>query len=205
MYNNELDKIELAALLDGEIRDLARLEQLGQRLADDSDLAAEFEEQRAVKSLLASLPEQEAPDFLATRIMGEIAAERTRRQPRALLRNLGLVGTGFVLCLALVLTFTQFNNAPTGTPQPARDLAFSESPFSWSGDYSMTGVPTPMLASDFDWRNVAHVDGVEDERVQQFIELASKAHSYRILVTSSEAASPDMTDAILVLDQGSVK
>jgi len=215
MSKKELNRTELSALLDGEIKDLARLEELGQQLKADSDLAAEFEEQRQIKALLASLPEDEAPDFLATRVMGDIAAARNKRRPVALLRNLGLVATGFVLCLALVLTITQFNHRATpGQQEPARDLAFGITPewpsdgdgTTWAvNDFSPFGVPTPMYQQDWDWHAVPHVEGVNDKRVQEFLEFAKNAHHYRVLLNSSDAASPDMTDAILVLDQGSVK
>jgi hypothetical protein len=206
MNKRDINRTELSALLDGEVKDVARVEELGRQLKADRELAAEYEEQREIKALLASLPEHEAPDFLTTRVMGEIADARSKRRPAALLRNLGLVATGFVLCLALVLTLTQFNR--TDAPEqlgPARDLQFAESSPQWPLEFSPMGVPTPMYASDWDWNSVPHVEGVEDQRIQEFLEFTSRAHSYRVLVTSSEAASPDMADAILVLDQGSVK
>jgi hypothetical protein len=213
MNNNELNRSELSALLDGEIKDLARVEELGEQLKADSALAAEFEEQREIKALLASLPEHEAPDFLATRVLGEIADARSKRRPAALLRNLGLVATGFVLCLALVLTVNQFRQTDTPAVQdPARDLILSSQPawdadgMTWAvTDVSPNGVPMPMYAPEWDWNSVPRVEGVQDERIQDFVEFAKRAHKYRVFVTSSEAASPDMTDAVLVLDQGSVK
>lgn len=213
MNKKEFNRTELSALLDGEIKDLERLEELGEQLKADRELSAEFEEQRQIKSLLASLPEAEAPDFLATRVLGDIAAARGKRRPAGLLRNLGLVATGFVLCLALVLTITQFNQAEKPAVQdPGRDLALSllqeksSNSNTWSvDDVSPFGVPTPMYTSNWDWQAVPHVEGVSDKRVQEFLEFAKNAHHYRLLLNSSDAASPDMTDAILVLDQGSVK
>lgn len=206
MNKREMNRTELSALLDGEIKDVAHVEELGRQVKADPELAAAFEEQREIKALLASLPEHEAPDYLATRVLGEIATARGRRRPVVLWRSLGLVATGFVLCLALVLTFTQFNGSQAPEQlAPARDLQFAESAPQWTLEFSPMGVPTPMYASEMDWSSAPHVEGVEDERVLEFLEFAKKAHHYRVLVTSSDAASPDMTDAILVLDQGSVK
>jgi hypothetical protein len=189
----------LAALLDGEIRDEQRLAELANELGQSGSLKAEFDEQRQVKSLLGGLPEYEAPAFLATRVIGEIAARRKLHRSHRLKPWLAAAG-GFVACLALVgLLFTPVSplrHALPGQPMLAREVT----------------APTPagVLAMDNEylqgsWNSemtVPVVDGEElDPQVKQFLEFVNEAHGYRVMMRQGTALSPDLPEAMLVLGE----
>jgi len=191
---------ELAALLDGEL-EAGRAEQLYAELKDDPQLRMEFEQQREVKALLGALPEYIAPDYLATRVLGGIAARRGEVKAwrwRTLAAALG----GFALCLVLVSSLLYYNQAP-------RSGYFASRPVGDVGpDYGSRGLramdsslsnPRGEYAFTPEWGELS-VPVNTDDKLTGFLEFANKAHHYSKLVNSTEAAKPDLPSAILVLD-----
>ena len=193
MSSNNKKFIELAALLDGEVRDAAQAEKLAQAISDDPGLRAEFEAQRAVKSALGSLPEYSAPDFMATRILGEIAGQhKPLRTP-----TLRVLVTAFGAFALLVLAFTpltQFFFA--GGPTSNSDELIASQPTS-------SFIPPEPAFTPQDWREITPPADITDERVLEFLRFANEAHAYRVMVAHTGIMSPDMGQAILVLDTGS--
>src|SRR5436853_3288016 len=76
MFGQEMKDTRVAGLADGELS-AEQAQALAGQLKLDSLMQTELQEQREVKELLADLPQYSAPDFMSTRIMGEIAARRT--------------------------------------------------------------------------------------------------------------------------------
>jgi hypothetical protein len=186
---------ELAGLLDGEL-DAARTEQLYAELKDDPQLRAEFQQQRQIKALLGQLPEYQSPDYLATRVLGDIAARRGAASVwrwRTLAAALG----GFAVCLVLVGGVLYFNRGPQvnylAQRQPVGNIA---------GEHMVSnrfGPESGLVMSPGDWTQLA-VPASGDEKITGFLQFANKAHHYSTLVNAAEAAKPDLSSAILVLD-----
>lgn len=186
----EKERVELAALLDGEIRDPRQAARLAGLMAQVPALQAEFEEQRQIKSLLAALPEHPAPDFMSTRVLGEIAARR--KQPLAWLKPVAFSATALI---ALVVVMTVATQQLVGPVQPEA-LSASQPEL----EYTLAADPGSYKPQD--WRSVPAPEGVTDERLLDFLEFASEAHAYKRLMRNSDTMSPDIAEAILVLDQG---
>lgn len=196
---NDKVKQELSALLDGEVHDLARAEELNRLIQSDPEVRAEYEELRSVKTLMVSLPEFDAPDFMATRVQGEIAARKKKGLPW--LRPVLTMAAGFALCLVMVVGYNMIN-APhePGTPE----LDFARNPAGPSDlvmPVSSMG-RSPSFSHPQEWGGVSLPEGVENQALIDFIDFANKAHSYSVMMSTTEAMSPDLPGAILVLDEG---
>jgi hypothetical protein len=181
---------QLAGLLDGEIRDASQLEQMNTQLRADNALHAEFEQQREVKRLLAQLPEACAPEFMATRVLGEIKARR--RVGRGFrLKLAGAAIGGFALCLAgvggggIYLAQHQANTAVALQP----------------GTVVQPGVfaVTDSMYAKQDWQVAPPADA--DPKLKDFLEFASQQHGYRKMLHSADEMTPDMATAVQVLDR----
>jgi hypothetical protein len=182
---------QVAALLDGEIRDTAQLERLNAQLNTDAVMRAEFEEQRAVKRLLCQAGEIGAPLFLETRVMGEISARR-RLQHGFKLRLVGAALGGFALCLGALGMFGQYF-AAGGAMAPALAMR---------GPVAQPGVfrATDALYGAQDWQGIDPPSGT-DPKMKDFLQFASQAHSYRKMRHSADEMTPDMATAIQVLNR----
>lgn len=184
--------IELAGLLDGEL-DGGRAEQLYTRINEDAELRCEFELQREVKTALSQLPEFDPPDFLTTRVLGEIANRRADHKVSRW-RTVTVALGGFTFCLMLVTGMLLFNN-PTWTRPGA-------------GEALLAGKSTearPVLPLDggmleyTGWRELEMpVNAGED--AADFLQFVNEQHSYSRLVNSSSSMTPDLPGALLVLD-----
>jgi hypothetical protein len=181
---------QVAALLDGEIRDTAQLEQLNELLKTDAEMRAEFEEQRAVKRLLTQAAQAGAPLFLETRVMGEIAARR-RLQRGFKLRLAGAAMGGFAVCLGVIGMFSQYFAAGSAM---APALADRGGPIVAQGVLHATDAlysPQEAIAPPSD----------ADPDLKDFLQFASQAHDYRQMRHSANEMTPDMATAIQVLDR----
>ncbi len=197
-YSTELP--DLAALLDGEILDEQRLLGLSAKLAEDSGMNAEFAEQRQIKSMLGSLPEYEAPAYLATRVMGEIAARRKISRQQRFKPWLAAAG-GFATCLLLAgLLFTPFSPlkpvntgaGPTLAKGEAGDLVNGELVRSLDGEY-LQGTWSEQIP-------VADGENL-DPQMKEFLEFINEAHAYRVMMRQGTAVSPDLPEAVMVLGE----
>jgi hypothetical protein len=198
---NRRSKIEeLAALLDGEL-EAGRAEQLYAELKDDPQLKMEYQRQRETKALLGQLPEFSAPDYLATRIMGDIAARRSEVKVwrwRTLAAALG----GFAVCLLLVSGVLYYNRLPQGQQfamQPVGDVGPDYSSRDLRVMDPFAAQPRGEYAFSPEWSEL-NVPVSTDDKLTGFLEFANKAHHYSKLVNDTEAAKPDLPSAILVLD-----
>jgi hypothetical protein len=183
---------QVAALLDGEIRDTAQLEQLNTLLKTDANLRAEFEEQRSVKRLLTQAAQTGSPLFLETRVMGEIAARR-RLQRGFKLRLAAAATGGFVFCLGALGMLSQYFTVGTAM---APTLAMRTSPVVQPGVFQATDA----LYGSQDWQAIAPPSDA-DPKVKDFLQFASQAHGYRKMRHSTDEMTPDMATAIQVLDR----
>jgi len=200
-------EINLAALLDGELRDPAQVEELNALMERDPALRSEFEAQRDLKAALSSLApseEQQAqrsPDFMATRVLGEIAARR--KAPRLSIWRPVIAWSGSLAAL-LIGFFTTVQvmqpmvntaaltaqNASTGTTSTAQVLP---------AGLSMDMHYTPQY-----WQDKFELPaGLHDEKVAGFLKFANEAHNYRRLMHSSDHTTPDMAQAVLAVNSGS--
>jgi len=180
---------ELAALLDGELRDMRRVEQLNRELEASETLRADFEVQRTVKTLLSQLAEHEPPNYMATRILGEIALRRSLRRTYGR-RIWAAAAAGFVVCLLAVGLVSQVYG-PGRAPMLAQ----------------RQHIPAPGLFtatdnvySTQDW-SVKLPDGTNPQ-LRDFLEFVSRQHAYRRTQHSAEAVTPDLPSAIQVVDEG---
>ncbi len=153
-------------------------------------MRSEFEQQRAVKMLLAQVPENTAPDFMATRVLGEIAARR--RVGRGFrLKLAGAALGGFALCLAAVGgggVYLAQHRANTAVALQPRTVV-------QPGVFSTTDA---MYAAQ-DWQVAPPADA--DPKLKDFLEFASQQHGYRKMLHSADEMTPDMATAIQVLDR----
>jgi len=191
---------ELAALLDGEL-EAGRAEQLYAELKDDPQLKMEFQQQREVKALLGQLPEYSAPDYLATRVMGDIASRRSEVKVwrwRTLAAALG----GFAACLLLVSGLLYYNQLPQAgrlAMQPVGDLGPSYESVSLRGMDPSLAQRRGEYAFTPEWSEL-NVPVDTNDKLTGFLEFANKAHHYSKLVNATDSAKPDLPSAILVLD-----
>lgn len=192
MRNNEKNRIELAGLLDGELKDVAQVEKLAQAISANPDLKRAYDEQRAVKSALGSLPEYRSPDFMATRVLGEIAAKKRPGRIPALRVLVTTIGSLALAVLAITAT-TQLFLAQNQDGNPGALIAHETT--------RAFTVPEPVFTPQ-DWREFTPPEDVTDERVLEFLIFANEAHAYRVMVSNTGVMSPDMGEALLVLDTG---
>ena len=191
---------DLAALLDGEITDEQRLAGLSTRLNQDSELKAEFSEQRQIKSLLGGLLKYEAPAYLTTRVMGEIAARRKVVRQQRFRPWLAAAG-GFAACLVLVgLLFTPIS--------PIRPVNLGPGPMvaqDASGEL-VNGELVRSMDSEYlrgTWNSELPVADSEnlDPQMKEFLEFVNEAHGYRVMMRQGTALSPDLPEAVMVLGE----
>lgn len=210
MDRRKEEEINLAALLDGELRDAVQLEALSTLVERDPVLRAEYEEQSLVKSLLGELDEYKAPDFMATRVMGEIAARRkAQAAPRwrpavAWFSGVAALLVGFGTTVGLM--------APRAVQQAAPLLAESGSTVSQplpGARYVSTGGlgAQPGLFMEVEyaapvWEELPMPAGNTDKRIEGFLRFASESHDYRRALRSGGCGAANMADAVLVLDNG---
>ena len=185
----------IAALLDGEVRDLKEVEQLNALIQADPGLKAEYDEQRQIKQLLGSLPECNAPGFMSTRIMGEIAARR-KLQRRFAVRLWASAAGGFSVCLMAVLALGQFF-APAQQMLPVL-----------AGNPRVQNVQFPPAVGVFASNNVyqpqewqANFPEDIEPQMKDFLQFVREAHSYRQMQHAADAVSPDMPSAVLVVNE----
>jgi hypothetical protein len=199
-HNHSLELPDLAALLDGEIRDEQQLAGLTARMAQERELKSEFSEQRQVKSLLGGLPEYEAPSYLATRVLGEIATRRKLGRQHRWKPWLFAAG-GFAACLVLAgLLFTPISplrpvNLGTGQVV-AKDLAGEMV----NGQF-VRNMDNEYLQGS--WNSELPVADQEnlDPQMKAFLEFVNEAHGYRVMMRQSNSLSPDLPEAMLVLGE----
>ncbi|MCB1217673.1 hypothetical protein KDL44_09775 [bacterium] len=155
---------DLARLLDGELHDMHEVEQINTAIQADPELRSEFDEQRSIKSLLGELDEYSAPDFMATRVMGEISSRRNASRRVAGWRQaLSLVGAlGVVAILAVSLNN---RSLPAGSA---------------NGQSMASGVAADpgKEYSDAYWTNPDFESTIEDERLRNLLQFASDAHRH---------------------------
>jgi hypothetical protein len=197
---NSLELPDLAALLDGEIHDEEQLAGLSAYLQDDSSLNGEFAAQREVKRMLGSLPEYEAPSYLATRVIGEIAARRKLQRSQRLKPWLAAAG-GFAACLALgalmltpysPLHLTRHGGAASLMAKDMQAPANGELVRNMDSDYVHGSWSTEIPVADSE--NM-------DPQVKQFLEFVNEAHGYRVMMRKGTALSPDLPEAMMVLGE----
>lgn len=184
---------ELAALLDGEVKDHRQAEELYSQIQADSELAAEFELQREVKTLLAQLPQYSAPDFAATRVLGEIAARRGM-QGSLRKRTWTAALAGFGVCLVAVV-------AAGALFMPRNTVTYAELPD--RGRLVQPGLfeDSSVVYASQGWKSVEIPEELNAE-VKDFLEFAKQAHTYSLMTHSANAVTPDLPQAIQVLDTG---
>lgn len=173
-------KSDLARLLDGELHDVHEVERINSAIKADQELMDEFEEQRGIKSLLGELSEFEAPDYMSTRVMGEINARRAAKR-RATGWKQVLSGFGGVAVVAaLALSMNSMLN-PLGTAVSNSVAVVEEDP---GREYSATP-----------WTEV------EDEGLRNLLQRASDAHRHSELEHLAGSASPNIDDLVLMVGQ----
>jgi hypothetical protein len=210
---------ELASLLDGEVTDMQRAEQLKAAMESDSALKAEFDDQRNIKLLLAQLADFDAPPYMATRIMGEIGARRTAQRrsfvPKwsAALGAIALFALGYGTAMQLATP----NGAPVNTSVanvvPDGGGAYPPGLFrNTTQDFS--AVPAAFEGDPYQdvYDEYAYYTGSSEElalpadadpMLKQFIELGQQAHTYsKTMRLNHSLVSPEMSSAVLVMDSG---
>ena len=188
--DRQRDLTNLAALLDGELKG-AEAEQLHARVKASEDLRGEFEIQRLVKTSLARLPEVEAPDFMATRVLGEIAARRNSRSHTHWRTAAAALG-GFSLCLLLVVGVMTINNNRMAGPDSAVQYAATT---------PAPAGPAMPLDAEFAW-GTPMIPVNADEDAQQYLEFVSDQHEYSRRLNSTGSINRDLTGVILLLENG---
>jgi hypothetical protein len=186
----------LASLLDGQLSDHKRAEQIYALMSGDSSLRAEYEEQREVKALLSQVVEFREPEFMSTRVLAGIKARQELRRG-SFMRNLRLAGGGVVLFALGVGTTLQFYPLPQGEAQPASLMASPNFPA--PGLFEATDAQFDTLPVSFE----SEVPEDIDPLLRQFLEQGLDAHNYRQMMVTNGAVSPDMSKAVMVLDNGS--
>ncbi len=201
--NNKITPEELAALLDGEVRDGARAEHLTALITSDPELKAEYEAQRAVKIALSKVEETPAPDFMSTRVLGRISIERKVRSGFRLpvLRLAGGAAALFVGGLGTGLYFASNHSPAQGGGQvfarqdrmPARG-AFESTEASFTS--------TDSLFNSLQQPDLALPEGEIDPGLADFLQVANDAHSYRkAMLATGHKVSPDMPMALALLSE----
>jgi len=217
---------ELAALIDGEITDMNRIAQLKNMLQGDSSLSVEYDAQREVKLLLAQLPEAEAPSFMHTRIMGEIAGRRKQRHamwlPKwgAAAAAVAIFGTGYGAALQFAsqqagtthLMVAENAQAPapevatTSLSQPALNVIDPTAALGNAGARPQFAADVHGAGQDF-YQNVytastkVDIPADTDPWLRDFIELGNEAHNYsRAMRLTHNLAAPDVSQAVMVVD-----
>lgn len=197
---------QLAALLDGEISNEQELAALRQRLDDDPALKAEFDGQRQVKSALGSLLEYSAPDFMATRTMGEISQRRRQTQRRLRWRPWLAAAGGFAACLVLVLAALPMLNTNTAQQLPASQPMMAGNTATQPATNLARSMDNEFFNANSSWSRELPVSDEKldelDPQLREFLEFVNEAHGYRVMVRQGDQMSPDFPAAVLVFDEG---
>jgi hypothetical protein len=186
---------ELAALLDGEVLDQESAQRLSQELLADDALMAEYELQREVKAALAQAGDMEPPQYLATRVMGEIAARRSP-QRRFTWRTWVAVASGTAACLLVLALFVPRYST---SPQPVSGLG-NVQPVTAE---SQPGVfmATDDLYKPQDWSEFELPEEGVDPQLEEFLQFANDAHNYAKMLHATESVSPDLAELLLLLSE----
>lgn len=178
---------DLSRLLDGELQDMHEVEQINSAIKADPELMAEFEEQRGIKSLLGELDEYEAPDFMATRVMGEISSRRRSTKRIGGFKQILAAFGGVAVVALLAMSMLKGPQATLNNAMNASTMA--------EADASSPGTEyaaTPWTDPDFE-------STIEDERLRDLLKFASDAHRNSELVHSADSATPNIDDLILMV------
>ena len=141
-------KVIMGALADGEVTPRVRLE-AETHLKACADCRAEHSAQLAVKGLLSSLPQEDAPAFLMTRVMADIKARKGAKNP-AKLRWAYSSAAALLLLLAVITVSVMhpagnmvnsgiYKNLPTESSQIVPASAGGLTPASMETEYSTFG------------------------------------------------------------------
>jgi len=182
---------DLAALLDGELKD-SNVEALYAQLNDDDGLREEFELQREVKTALSQLPEEPAPDFMTTRVLGEIATRRNRKTGLGW-RTVAAALGGFSFCLVVVFGVMFINNGGMNPGQQPTTLA-SEREFAHQ--------PVGTLDGEFRSGHIPMIPVSADASAQDFMKFAIDQHDYSTRLNSTDSLNRDLAGVILLLENG---
>jgi hypothetical protein len=200
--NHKITPEELAALLDGEVRDSARAEQLSALITSDPELKAEYEAQRAVKIALSKVQETPAPDFMSTRVLGRISIERKVRKGfrMPLLRLAGGAAALFATGIGTGVWYASTQGPADGSTQvfaredrmPAQGVFASTEASFQTPDSLFNSLQQPDLSLP---------DGEIDPGLADFLQMANDAHSYRkAMLNTGHKVSPDMPMALALLN-----
>lgn len=204
--NRREAEINLAALLDGELRDPRQVAELNALLERDPQLRAEYEAQRELKAALGGLApsaEQQAqhtPDFMATRVLGEIAARRrSQRSGLSLWRPVVAWGGSFA---ALMIGFFTTVQVMQPMANSAALTAQSEQAARQPEALLPTGLTRNVSYAPQYWADFKMPEGVNDPQVASFLKFANEAHNYRRLMHSSGGdTTPDISPAIMAVNE----
>lgn len=198
------DETRLAALLDGELHETDQLAALNNLLEHDPLLRAELEAQTEVKSLLGQLEEYQAPDFMATRVLGEIAARRNAQRSRgwrpltAWLSGAAALLVGFASTFGLLVPRAAHQTAPL-----LAERSTAATPVSDSGRRLVQpGLFMEVEYAPAIWDELPMPAGNDDERIEDFLRFASESHTYRRMLRSSGCDTAGMANAVLVMNGG---
>ncbi|MCH7472916.1 hypothetical protein IIA79_08200 [bacterium] len=181
---------ELAALLDGEIRDAKRAEELYNAIRSDKALKAEFELQREVKTLLAKVSLSEAPAYLDTRVLARIGERRGMRPTSGTRAWAAALGAFALLVLGAGGLMQIFKTLPA----PEKESIVARQP--------ATMTPPGLIGPTDDMFTPQNWDEDIDPALRDFLIFASEAHKYRQLTLAVDRVSPDIPAAIFVLNEG---
>jgi hypothetical protein len=193
MFGREMKDTRVAGLADGELS-AEQAQVLAQRLHQDSAMQAELHEQRVVKEALGVLPQYSAPDFMATRIMGEIASRRNAPAKRTW-------RPAFAWSAGAATFLLSFGAAIGLWPQFAAQQSATMLADSQPSMMIPAGLVQNMEYDARPWDSVAMPEGVTDPKLKSFLTFANTAHQYRKLQHASEGTSPDMPQVMVAMDQ----
>jgi hypothetical protein len=193
MFGNGKIDTRAAGLADGELS-AEQAQTIAQELLQDSALRAELQQQREIKELMAGLPQYDAPDFMSTRIMGEIAARRSAPAKRGWRPAMtwGASLAAFMLSFGAVIGFW---------PQMASRSSVMLAETSQPKQMIPAGLMRDMHYASAPWDEVAMPEGLSDPQLKGFIQFANAAHAYRKLQHATDGTAPDMPQVMLAMDE----
>jgi hypothetical protein len=199
------EEINLAALLDGELHDDDQVEALLAEIERNPSLAEEYREQLAIKDVLGGLEPYSAPDFMATRVMGEIAARRKTgasgywRPAFAWFGGVAALILGFLSSMGLLAPRVMQSGSPLLAESGYQAAPLSATPVS-SGMLAQPGLFMEVEYAPSVWEELPMPNGNVDERIEDFLRFASESHLYRRLMSSGACDTTGMASAVLVMD-----
>ncbi len=179
---------DLSRLLDGELQDVHEIEQINTAINADPELMAEFEEQRSIKSLLGELDEYKAPDFMSTRIMGEISTRRNASRRVAGWKQAFSAFGALAVVAVLALSLNGQMNGGGAPDMSGNSMVATDS--SPGTDYATT----PWTDPDFD-------KSIDDVRLRNLLQFASDAHHHSELEHLTGSDTPNIDDLVLMVGQ----